>query len=105
MSRMGYFSGNTEIVCQKSNRQIVAHTSLRIDSLTLFSLDSSLNAVCVIVSRSHIALVKQNPQWPIPRYTDLPQHPKGPAFVRLARHKITDVTNLVCDTIFFAERV
>jgi len=55
---------------------------------------SSLNAVSVIVSRSHIALVQQNPQWPIPRYTGLPQHPKGPAFVRLARHKITDVTSL-----------
>ncbi|KAL9968300.1 hypothetical protein ACROYT_G026657 [Oculina patagonica] len=55
---------------------------------------SSLNAVSVIVSRSHIALVKQNPQWPVPRYTALPQHPKGPAFVCLARHKITDVTSL-----------
>ena len=87
------------------NRQIIADTSLRTDSLTLFPLDSSLNAVSVIVSRSHIALVKQNPQWPIPRYTGLPQHPKGPAFVRLARHKITDVTSLVCVTICFADRV
>lgn len=83
----------------------MADTSLRTHSLSLFSLDSSLNAVSVIVSRSHIALVQQNPQWPIPRYTDLPQHPKGPAFVRLARHKITDVTSLVCDTTFFAEHV
>ena len=66
----------------------------------LFYLDSSLNAVSVIVSRSHIALVNQNPQWPIPRYTTLTQHPKGPAFVCLARHKITDVTSLVRDMIF-----
>ena len=72
--------------------------------ISLFCLDSSLNAVSVIVSRSHIALVKQNPQWPIPRYTDLPQHPKGPAFVRLARHKITDVTSLVCNSLLSIER-
>ena len=63
----------------------------------LFSLDSSLNAVSVIASRSHIALVKQNPQWPVPRYTALSQPLKDPAFVCLARHKITDVTSLVCN--------
>lgn len=56
--------------------------------------DSSLNAVSVIASRSHIALVKQNPQWPVPRYTALSQPLKDPAFVCLARHKITDVTSL-----------
>lgn len=80
---------------------IFVDTLLRTDLLTSYSLDSSLNAVSVIVSRSHIALVQQNPQWPIPRYTGLPQHPKGPAFVRLARHKITDVTSLVRSTICF----
>ncbi|XP_022800484.1 serine/threonine-protein kinase 11-interacting protein-like [Stylophora pistillata] len=56
--------------------------------------DSSLNAVSVIASRSHIAIVKQNPQWPVPRYTALSQPLKDPAFVCLARHKITDVTSL-----------
>ena len=59
------------------------------------SLDFRLDAVSVVVSRSHIALVKQNPQWPAPRYTEMPQDPKGPAFLCLARHKITDVTSLV----------
>ncbi|CAH3187678.1 unnamed protein product, partial [Porites evermanni] len=53
-----------------------------------------LDAVSVVVSRSHIALVKQNPQWPAPRYTEMPQDPKGPAFLCLAKHKITDVTSL-----------
>ena len=65
-----------------------------------FSSDSSLDAVSVVVSRSHIAMVKQNPQWPVPRYTKMPLIPKGPAFVCLARHKITDVTSLVCDLGF-----
>ena len=60
-----------------------------------FSLDFRLDAVSVVVSRSHIALVKQNPQWPAPRYTEMPQDPKGPAFLCLAKHKITDVTSLV----------
>jgi len=55
---------------------------------------SSLEAASVVVSRSHIAMVKQNPQWPVPRYTPMPLAPKGPAFVCLARHKITDVTSL-----------
>ena len=59
------------------------------------SLDFRLEAVSVVVSRSHIALVKQNPQWPAPRYTEMPQDPKGPAFLCLAKHKITDVTSLV----------
>ena len=60
-----------------------------------FSLGFRLDAVSVVVSRSHIALVKQNPQWPAPRYTGMPQDPKGPAFLCLAKHKITDVTSLV----------
>lgn len=55
---------------------------------------TSLDAVSVVVTRSHIAVVKQNPQWPVPRYTEMPPNPKGPAFVCLARHKITDVTSL-----------
>ena len=59
------------------------------------SLDFRLEAVSVVVSRSHIALVKQNPQWPAPRYTEMPHDPKGPAFLCLAKHKITDVTSLV----------
>ena len=59
------------------------------------SLDFRLDAVSVVVSRSHIALVKQNPQWPAPRYTEMPQDPKGPAFLCIAKHKITDVTSLV----------
>ena len=82
-------------------RQCLRWVTFRVTVRLSFYIDSSLNAVSVIVSRSHIALVQQNPQWPIPRYTDLPQHPKGPAFVRLARHKISDVTSLVCDTICF----
>lgn len=54
----------------------------------------SLDPVSVVVSRSHIAMVKQNLQWPVPRYTDMPQDFKGPSFVCLARHKINDVTSL-----------
>ena len=68
-----------------------------------FSSDSSLDAVSVVVSRSHIAMVKQNPQWPVPRYTKMPLIPKGPAFVCLARHKITDVTSLVCEFFLIYE--
>ena len=61
-----------------------------------FFTDRSLDPVSVVVSRSHIAMVKQNLQWPVPRYTDMPQDFKGPSFVCLARHKINDVTSLVC---------
>lgn len=54
----------------------------------------NLEPVSVVVSRSHIAMVKQNFQWPVPRYTEMPQDPKHPAFVCLARHKINDVTSV-----------
>ena len=56
----------------------------------------------MVVSRSHIAMVKQNFQWPVPRYTEMPQDPKHPAFVCLARHKINDVTSVVCGVFYLS---
>ena len=60
--------------------------------------DEDLRSVAVIVTRTHIALAEENPQWPIPRYMDPPSPLKGPEFVCVAKHKITDVTSLVSNT-------
>ena len=80
--------------------KVQLHNSLFLSAFLRFSLDSNLDPVSVVVSKSRVAMVKQNPLWPVPRYTKMPQNPMGSAFVCLARHKITDVTSLVCNLSF-----
>ncbi|XP_031549947.1 serine/threonine-protein kinase 11-interacting protein-like [Actinia tenebrosa] len=53
-----------------------------------------LKPVTIIVTRTHIALAEQNPQWPFPRYLETAPTVSGPQFHCIAKYKMTDVASL-----------
>lgn len=69
---------------------------LKHQSLFVYSFTTAMDVkpVTMIVTRTHVAVTRENHQWPLPRYLDVPT-PKEPQFHCIEKYKMTDISGLV----------